>query len=165
MKKLMLLCLILFTCLSFAQTTTINNVGGTGGQIIYFYLSSMNTSSGTDSLNSYYSDPINMPSIWNDNWTTNDISYVLYCNSAAGACSVKVSVAGRMASGGESAWVDVDTLNTAGNEGTTKGLFDMDEIKFEQIRLEVDGLTNNRADSQVKAWIILNKRGNRSFPY
>jgi len=165
MKKLVLFCLILFAGLSFAQTTTENYVGGTGGTIVYFYLSSMNTSSASDSLDIYYSSPINMPAYWNDNWSTNDFTYVIYANSANDTHYAAVNLQGRMSSGGESAWIDVDTLYTSGTEGTFKGLFDMDDLKFEQIRIKVDGLANNRADAMFKVWLALNKRGSRAFPY
>lgn len=165
MRKLLLFCLILFAGFNLAQTTTINNVGGTGGQIVYYYLASMNTSSTTDSLDIYYSSTIDMPAFWNDNWATNDFSYVLYANSAKDTPYCNVYLQGRMTSGGESAWIDVETIYTSGTEGTFKGLFDMDDVKFEQIRIKVDGLANNRADSMFKVWLALNKRGSRQFPY
>lgn len=158
----MIIFAILFLyCISFAQpvTTTVVTAGGTGGEVIYIYLSDMDD----DSLASLYSAPIDMTPYWNDNWITNDFSYVVYANSAADTPYANISIAGRMAGGSESSWVDVDTIYTSGTEGTFKGLFDMDDIKFDQIRVEIDGLTNNREDATFKIWLVLNKRGDRAF--
>jgi len=154
MKKLISL-LLLFAFSAFivtAQTTTEYRTGADGNKVIYFTVSAM-----TDSVGSYYSNWFDVSDYWNQALT--NIQVLKITSSTAGACNVNISLQGRMVTGYTSTGVDIgDTIGASGTE-TLQAEALTSTIKYQQLRIEADGLASNRADAVIRVWVILPKIG------
>lgn len=161
MKKLFILFAFILTSVMVqaqAIKTYETNIGDV--KTIYCVLDTMPTATG-----SYYSKVIPSADYLNLNTYQNPFTFTL--KTAGTACSLYVILQGRASGGGISSdWVDIDTVGTiaqvaAKNQVTIP--VDARNTKYPEWRIHVGGITNNNANSVVKLWISLDKRGYRLF--